>query len=250
MSDHWDFYFYVVDDLPCSTMLDLGLVSEAPLEAKPWLVSVRTPLTRPRVDGLTDNEEAEELGKLEERLVRALRTHADGRFVGRMTWNGTRDFFFYASRAEGVTAALTEALGPSPSRRVMSQVRDDKEWQHYFEVLFPGPIEQRWMADRRVVEELKKAGDRLDQPRPIDHIATFAREASARSYAAACAALGFEVEARERDDGSDWSVHATRVEPAELLHVHETAASLHLLAEEHEGAYEGWGCAVRDGSDA
>jgi regulator of RNase E activity RraB len=250
MSDHWDFYFFVVEDKPCSTMLDLGLVSDAPVASKPWLLSVRFPLLRPRGDGLTDNQEAEELGKIEEALVRALRTHCDAQFVGRMTWNGTRDLFFYAPRTEGMGAALGEALGPSPTRRVMSQVREDKEWQHYLEVLFPGPVEQRWMADRRVVDELKKAGDRLEHPRPIDHFATFTREVHARSYAGACQGLRFEVEARELDDGSGWSVRATRVDPAELSHVHEVATSLLLLAEEHDGKYDGWGCPVKKDTDA
>ncbi|MFO0713636.1 MAG: DUF695 domain-containing protein [Sandaracinus sp.] len=250
MSDHWDFYFFVVEDKPCSTMLDLGLVNDAPVASKPWLVSVRFPLLRPRSDGLTDNAEAEELGKIEEALVRALRSHCDAQFVGRMTWNGTRDLFFYAPRTDGMGTALGEALGPTPSRRVMSQVREDKEWRHYLDVLFPGPVEQRWMADRRVVEELKKAGDRLEQPRPIDHFATFTREVHARSYADACAALRFDVEPRELDDGSGWSVRATRVDPAELTHVHEVATSLLLLAEEHDGKYDGWGCPVKKDTDA
>lgn len=250
MSDHWDYYFFLVDGKPCSTVLDLGLVNEAPIEAKPWMLSVRFPLSRPRVDGLTDNAEADELGKVEEALVRSLRTHCDAQFVGRMTWNGTRDLFFYAPRADALGVALGEALGPSPTRRVMSQVREDKEWQHYLEVLFPGPIEQRWMADRRVVDQLKKQGDRLDQPRAIDHFATFTREVHARTYAAACAGLRFEVEARELDDGSGWSVRATRVDSPELVHVHEIAASLHLLAEEHDGRYDGWGCPVKKDTDA
>lgn len=250
MSDHWDFYFFVVDGKPCSTMLDMGLVTEAPVEERPWLFSVRLPLSRPRADGLTENAEAEELGKIEEVLVRTLRTRCDAQFVGRMTWNGTRDLFFYAPKQEGLGAAMGEALGPSPQRRVMSQVREDKDWQHYLEVLFPGPVEQRWMADRRVVDELKKAGDRVEHARPIDHFATFAREAHARSFAEACEALRFEVEARELDDGSAWSVRATRADAAELAHVHEVATSLLLLAEEHDGKYDGWGCPVQKQADA
>jgi len=250
MSDHWDFYFFVVDEKPCSTMLDMGLVTEAPVVERPWLFSVRFPLARPRADGLTENAEAEELGKIEESLVRALRTRCDAQFVGRMTWNGTRDLFFYAPKQEGLGAALGEALGPAPSRRVMSQIREDKEWQHYLEVLYPGPVEQRWMADRRVVEELKKAGDRVEHARSIDHLATFTREVHARGFARACEALRFETEARELDDGSGWSVRATRSDAAELAHVHEIATSLFLLAEEHEGKYDGWGCAVQKQADA
>jgi regulator of RNase E activity RraB len=40
------------------------------------------------------------------------------------------------------------------------------------------------------------------------------------------------------------------VDPAELAHVHEVATSLLLLAEEHDGKYDGWGCPVKKDTDA
>ena len=250
MSNHWDFYFFVVDGKPCSTMLDLGLVSLAPMPTRPWLLCVRIPLAKPRSDGLTDNAEAEELSKLEEPLQRAIAVACDAQFVGRMTWNGTRDLFFYARSTEGFAQAMQSVLGAPPARRVMTQVREDKEWQHYLEVLFPGPIEQRWMADRRVVEELKKAGDRVEQPRVIDHNASFPSERQAEAFAAECRTLRFEVQVRALEDGSAWTVQASRVDVAELLHVHELVANLQTLAEECGGKYDGWGCSVVRETDA
>jgi uncharacterized protein (TIGR01619 family) len=250
MSSHWDFYFFVVDGKPCSTMLDLGLVTLAPIANRPWLLCVRIPLLKPRADGLTDNTEAEELGKLEEAFQRSICVSCDAQFVGRMTWNGTRDLFFYARSTETFAQAMQSAWGTLPPRRVMTQVREDKEWLHYLEVLFPGPIEQRWMADRRVVEELKKAGDRVEQARVIDHSANFPSERQAQAFASECRTLGFEMQVRATDHGSAWSVQASRVDVAELLHVHEIVANLQTLAEECGGKYEGWGCAVVRETDA
>lgn len=250
MSSHWDFYFFVVDGKPCSTMLDLGLITLAPVASRPWLLCVRIPLLKPRSDGLTDNAEAEELGKLEETLQRAISAGCDAQFVGRMTWNGTRDLFFYARSTEGFGQAMQTGLGKQPSRRIVTQVREDHEWLHYLEVLYPGPVEQRWMADRRVVEELKKAGDRVEQPRDIDHMASFPSERQAEAFAGECRTLRFEVQVRATDDGSAWAVQANRKDVAELIHIHEIVANLETLADECGGKYEGWGCPVVRDADA
>lgn len=243
MKENWDFYFIVIDGRPCSTMLDLGLAAEAPRSDRPWLVSVRLPLLRPRPDGLADDAEADELGRLEDSLVRVLRARLEAQFVGRMTWNGTRDLFFYAARHEGLDEAMLEALGVAPGRRALAQVRQDRPWQHYREVLFPGPLERRWIADRRLVDELAQAGDRLERPRPVDHFASFQREDAAQAFASACAALRFDVEVRANET-QGWTVRASREDPVELGHIHEVVTSLFVLAEEHRGVYDRWGCAL------
>lgn len=250
MSDHWDFYFFVVDGKPCSTMLDLGLVNDAPITGKSWLLSVRLPLARPRPDGLTDNPEAEELAKVEEALLRSLSKRCGAQFVGRMTWNGTRDLFFYAANPEGMQEAVGEALGPKPSRRVLTLSKQDPEWQHYLEVLYPDELERLWMRDRRVVEELRRVGDRLDHPRVVDHVALFPNEAGAVAFGQACQALRFEVVSRPLDDHSGWQVEVSRTDTVELAHIHEVSSSLFLLAQEHAGTYDGWGAPVVKGTDA
>lgn len=252
MSDRWDFYFFVVDGMPCSTMLDLGVSEHAPMEDKPWLLLVRFTLQEPRVDGLTSDAEAARLAKHEDALVRTLAERCEGQFVGRMTWNGTRDLFFYASQAEPFPLALREALGESmgsePAGRVMSQVRKDPLWKHYLEVLFPGPLELRWMADRKLVDGLRDRGDRLEHPRPVRHAARFRTDGHARAFARAARDVGFEAEIDE-EDGTHiaW---LTRTDAPLLVHIHEVTSSLLVLAEEHGGSYDGWECAPHAGPDA
>ncbi len=252
MSDRWDFYFFVVDELPCSTMLDLGVSEQAPIREKPWLVSIRFELQAPRADGLTTDGEASELATHEGELVRALGARCEGQFVGRMTWNGARTLFFYAASPERLEEALVAALGAKfgsePTRRVTTQVRADPAWRHYLEVLFPGPLELRWIADRHLVDELRDAGDRLDHARSVTHTARFTTDGHARAFARACRDAGFDVE-HDEEDGS-FVARASRRDLATLVHIHEITSSLLVLAEEHQGVYDGWGCAVERGPDA
>lgn len=251
MADHWDFYFFVVDGRPCSTMLDLALVSSAPLAARPWLLSIRLPLAEPRTDGLSANTEAEVLGKIEDALVRSLEARCGALFVGRMTYRGVRDLFFYARKADGLDEAMAEVLAGFPKRRALSRKQHDPGWRHYLDVLYPGPLEWQWIKDRRVVDTLKEQGDRSDVLRPIDHHAFFDDEAAATAWAASVRTMGFEVEVRRREDQpTEWTAHAVREDPAVLAHVHDIASRLYGLAEEHGGRYDGWGCSVVRPHDA
>jgi len=247
----WDFYFFVVDGRPCSTMLDLGLADHAPDRERPWLVSIRIPLRDPRPDGLTTNAEASALGHLEDALVRSLGAHCGAIFVGRMTWNGVRDLFFYCKRTEAIEQALGDALEGTEPRRLLTRKQNDAAWKHYLEVLYPGPLERQWMKDRRVVEALAKEGDKSDIARPIDHYAVFPTRQAAEAWANAVRPMGFEVVV-ERSDGvaASWGATAVRDDPAELAHVHEIAERLYGLADAHGGKYDGWGCEVVRGHDA
>ncbi|MFO0683994.1 MAG: DUF695 domain-containing protein [Sandaracinus sp.] len=246
----WDFYFFVVDGRPCSTMLDLSLIAKAPDATRPWLLSVRLPLREPRPDGLTTNAEASELGKLEDSLVRALDAHCGGVFVGRMTWNGVRDLFFYLQRTETLEQALAAGLSGGTPRRLMTRKQRDPEWRHYLDVLYPGPLEWRWIEDRRLVETLAAAGDKSDIARPIEHLASFASREAAEAWALSVKQMGFEVEIERTDGDGRWSAHAVREDRSELAHVHDIVERLYGLAEEQEGTYQGWECAVVRGHDA
>ena len=252
---HWEFYFFVVDGRPCSTMLDLSLISLAPDAERPWLLSVRLPLDDPRSDGLATNAEATRLGEIEDGLVRSLGAHCGAVFVGRMTWNGVRDLFFYAKRTETLEQALSvglagAGLGSAGPRRVMTRKQKDAEWRHYLDVLYPGPLEWQWIKDRRIVESLVESGDKSDIARPIDHHARFDARAKAEAWASAVREMGFDV-AIERLEGSEdaWSAHAVREDRAELAHVHDIVERLVGLAEENQGTYDGWGCPVVRGHD-
>jgi regulator of RNase E activity RraB len=247
----WDFYFFVADGRPCSTMLDLSLALRAPDAERPWLLSIRLPLREPRADGLATNSEATRLGEIEDGLVRSLEAHCGAVFVGRMTWNGVRDLFFYAKRTNELEQALGAALSGTEPRRLLTRKQNDPEWKHYLDVLYPGPLELQWMKDRRVVEALTEAGDKHDIARPIDHHARFGVRAAAEAWARAVRTMGFDV-AIERDEGTSeaWSAHAVREDPSELAHVHDIAERLLCLAEENDGTYDGWGCSVVRGHDA
>jgi hypothetical protein len=63
MSNDWDFYSCRVDDKPASIFVDLGIRRDVPLSGRPYMAFVRLFMRAPRPDGLSSQEEFEDLRK-------------------------------------------------------------------------------------------------------------------------------------------------------------------------------------------
>ncbi|AKT38482.1 DUF695 domain-containing protein [Chondromyces crocatus] len=262
MSGEWDFYFCTIEERPASVMVDLEAATRAPDPARGWLLSVQVPMRTPRPDGLSSADEATDLRVLEEQIDAELSAVCGAEQVGRLTWDGQREIFYYARSEEGVEEALRRAVAAVPGYEGLAwRAEEDAAWSHYREFLHPGPDEMQWIKDRRVVDELRSHGDQLDLPRPVDHYAFFQQKASRDAFLAAAAEQGFvgrpagaeaegapaeggEGEAGASQDGR-FGAHLVRPDPVEMGHIHDVTCALSVLAESHGGRYDGWGCPVR-----
>lgn len=242
MSDAWDFYLCRMEGMPASIMVDLGIAERAPLADKPTLLCVRVPLREPRDDGLIHSEESEQLRAIEETLRVAL---DDADMVGRLTWNGIREFFFYAPDESSLEAAARRLARDHEGYRVLVRHEPDPDWSTYQRFLYPDAAEWRWIKNRHVVEQLAQHGDDNDTPRPIDHHVAFPDADARRAFADAAEQLGFSVDGIDEaaSDGS-FRLHLVREDPATMQHIHGITLELSDLAERHGGDYDGWGCPV------
>lgn len=205
MSDHWDFYFCDLDGHRCSIFVDLALDGAAPVRAEPCLLWVSVDLHDPGLDGLPAAD-FDELHEIEDALFDALSARLGARAVGRLTGEGSRQFFFYA--AKPATGALEETvretMGRFPEQAFTSGERDDPEWRHYREFLFPSEEELVTIENQHVVEELIAHGDSLDAPRAVDHWLYFPSAAKQAEFVREATRLGFaELEDRDDDDADD-----------------------------------------------
>lgn len=256
MAEAWEFYFCSIQGRPASVMVDLGLAGAAPDAERPFLLCVRVPMRAPRPDGLSSAEEAPALRAFEDELDAAFAEICGAAQVGRLTWSGTREFFYYGRTEEGVEQALKAAVRGAPGYESLQwRTQEDPGWSHYQEFLYPDPDDMSWILDRRVVDQLREHGDQLDKPRPVDHYAYFDDPAARDAFLGAAAAQGFAGEISDRESGEGagapeeggegrFGAHLCRVDPAEMGHIHEVACSLRELAAEHGGRYDGWGCPV------
>jgi hypothetical protein len=237
----WDAWRAQAPEGPVSVALDLSLEGRVPDPARPRLLRVAYPLLAPGPDGLPGAAEGEALARAEDALSAAFAA-AGATYAGRVTLAGTRTHLIYVADGTPVAGPLAAAAAGLEGYQVSTHGEDDPAWLGWSSELSPPPRIRRWLADRRTVDGLVRQGDRPDQPRPVDHQASFPSAEARDAFAAEAAALGFAPAAR-RDDApppAPFAVDLRRSDPVTLRHIHAVSWALQELAARHGGGYDGW----------
>lgn len=246
MSEEWDFYPLLVDDKPASIFLNLALRPQAPLSTHPTLGFVSLTMLRPRPDGLSSQEEFDDLVALEDEVIPKITAGSQILFVGRCTTGGTRDFYFYSPDASAFEIRARTAMIAFPGYTATIGAREDPAWSSYLNFLYPSPASMQRIMNRRVCDQLQKQGDSLTQPRLIDHFAYFSRAAQRAAFADFLLGERFVIGSAPDapDEDGKYSIAFERqAHPAEI---DDVVSMLCTKLAELDGDYDGWGCVVQD----
>jgi hypothetical protein len=195
----FDVYFTRVEEKPASFVIDLNAGKHAPVESHPVRLVVRVPMKMKRPDGLRHKDELDALAALEDRVVPALEQKLDALYVGRVVVDQKTILYFYLPREyDGDLGALVGGWGAYTPTCVFD---DDPEWQGYTGFLAPDAYDHNTIMNRRLLAIFEEHGDQVQQPREIDHYATFDDAASARAAADQLRAAGFRVDAPDAKHG-------------------------------------------------
>jgi uncharacterized protein (TIGR01619 family) len=244
--DHWEIYVTYVDEKPAVILVDIGVSAAAPLPDLPTLCWLWVHLKNPDEQGFPSDDENDALNDLEDVLTDSL-NQAETRYVGRVTTDGRREFYFYTSGFEKFRELAETTMKTQPEYRFEVDQADDAEWQHYREVLFPAPEDLQQIRNQHIINQLEMAGDSLEQPRPVDHYANFKTNEDRERFIAAAQALNFEAVSRpdrEPEFEFPFAVGLLRVDSVDPETVDKFTFELWELAGQHNGEYEGWGSGV------
>lgn len=244
--EEWDTYFTNVDQKSASILLDLGFKSIAPIKNKASLIWISIQMNNPREDGLSSTEESGKLYEIEDNLVNTLTQKFDCVYPGRLTSNGHRDLYFYFNDSLLFDKTISEVMVAYPSYEYDFGIKEDSNWTAYLNFLYPLPSQHQAMLNRRVLENLKKAGDNHDLPRKVDHYLYFKAASDRSSFIKQIDGLGFNIE--NQSEGSEFdhsfSLHLTKIEKVEYDTINETTIKLAEEARNFNGYYDGWGCPI------
>lgn len=238
MSLGWDSYLCRVNGELASICLDLDLQTDPSF---PWLLWVWIDMLMPRQDGLSSQEEADTLWKLEDSLTQKLAEQLNARFIGRITVERRREFYFYVPKSPLDASVISEALSSSfPEYRFDWGTKHDPEWSQYHSVLFPSGEYFEKIKNRKVFDVLKSHGDRLDQPREIRHWAYFQTEIDRENFIRDVSPLDFVVNHKSEDqtEKPPWGVCLVRTDIPDALD--NIVIELLRFAEANNGEYDGW----------
>ncbi|MCL2132103.1 MAG: ribonuclease E inhibitor RraB [Lentimicrobiaceae bacterium] len=122
-----------------------------------------------------------------------------------------------------------------------------KKWGSYFNSLFPSPQQSQSIANRRVIDQLKKHGDSLTKEREVFHWIYFKTEKDRESYLDKIKNDNFTVVNKQKGKGKyRYGLEIKRVDKVDLDSVDKYVIYLWRLANETNGDYDGWETSVEE----
>jgi uncharacterized protein (TIGR01619 family) len=251
MPEDWKQYFCNVNGHIASILLNLALRTEAPMPGKPNLLWVWVHCKTPRADGLSDSTEAETLWKIEDGLVEELASGFGAILAGKITTQGRREFYFYTQSCQDFELSVSAVLRHFPGYRFNCGMKEDVQWDQYFNVLYPPEEELQKMKNLDVLELLKRQGDGLTAVRELTHWAYFETSEERDQFERAVDRLGYRR--RGYCEGKNPLPFGLTVFREQLLlaeAIDSAVIELFRLARTYRGDYDGWETQVVSSSDA
>jgi hypothetical protein len=238
-----DFLSYIcnVNDHLASIMVDLGLHSMAPLEAKPWLLWVWIYMQAPRPDGLSSSAEAPKLYQIEDAIELHLKSDVGAIFCGRITTSNRRELYFYGEKTEGLEAGVDVAIADFAGYTFDVGTENDPGWNHYLNVLYPSADDLERIKNGDLLDVLTAEGDILSIPRKVMHWIYFPSSELRTHFRTSVSEARFTVESEPEVDGDRrFSICLSRIQPIEQDDIDDTVIQLLHLARGLDGDYDGW----------
>lgn len=244
--DHWEIYVTYVDEKPAVILVDIGVSNLAPIPSLTNLVWLSIAFPNADEQGFPDDDQDDAMNDVEDSITDGIDTSV-ARYVGRITSDGRREFFYYTNDPAALTDTFDAAKAANPNLEMEIHESDDPDWTHYSNVLYPSPEDFQQIHNDHVIRKLEQEGDSLTTPRPVDHFANFPTEADRTEFSIAAGALDYEtVSQPDRDEDTEfpYSIGLLKTHPVDSETIDEVTFELFQLASQYNGQYEGWGSKV------
>ncbi|NNC37886.1 MAG: DUF695 domain-containing protein [Acidimicrobiales bacterium] len=244
MSEEWNTFMRFKGETPVSIALDTGIARECPLPGYPILGTLALQLNAPGLHGLTDNQEYERVGEIDDRVTAILDVDDLAINVGRSTSNGIRTLYFYTRDADTWAKAVKAAMKQFPNYNFDVKQVEDSNWDQYWQDLSPSQWEWQSIGNQGVLRSLHEHGDDPSVARMIDHMALFASKAALYTYSEFLKSQKFDI-TRIRREKLMRGKHMIEFERVDIPNDIDTIVKpLFDKALELSGEYDGWASIV------
>lgn len=194
-------------------------------------------LNEPSEKGLTSNKEAAALYAVEDSINDSLDNNY--MFVGRITTDGMRNFFYYTesmdvSKLESLAAKFLEGY-----KYNINYMEEKKPREFYHEFLYPNKSNGHRLSNRHLVDKLVELGDNLEKSRIVNHWIYFNSAESLTLFKEKVRKVGFQIEDQDTQDNK-YSLRISRNDFVQLHSISDVTDYLVSATEETNGDYDGW----------
>ena len=216
---------------------------EADKDPRDILLRVRAEMKRPNVAGMPTDEEFPALAALDEKLENQFGRRF-GSYVGKVTVNGKRHFFFYVSCSEETASQAIERISDETTYGLAYSYEKDAAKEGCWRDLYPTPDDWQMIKDLGVLDALRDRGDNSEKSRELTHWAYFRDSDAAKHFSDWAAGTGYSVaELQSPESGGEFKVrftHRGTMVLEDITHHSITGRKARELGEE----YDGWKTSV------
>ncbi len=134
---NWVFYQANINDNIASVYLDLNAKLNLRNKNLTNLCWLFIKLNIEREDGLSHDDEFESLCQYEDDIEEAIKG-SGVHYVGRITTQGMRQFYFYSELADSFENAIDKAISLNQDYLFQIGTQQDEGWSQFDNVLYPG----------------------------------------------------------------------------------------------------------------
>lgn len=242
--ESWDSYTGVYEEgKPGTTLLRMDLIEHAPIIEFPYLVITALSYKTSRQDGLPEAKHFPIFKAIEDSTISFLKRESDFIWTGSFTWNTERLQYAYLRDGNQIKPKLESYLKKHfPAEETEVVLRFDGDWDLYRTFLYPNPQMRTYLSNASIVNNLRKAGDKLTKARKVRYDLTFRTEKDLQAFLVKAKEMGFQVEGSSEDGLPDmpWNLTLSRIDQVDLESIHGITVRLSELAAQFKGSYGGW----------
>ena len=199
-------------------------------------------------NGFPTREEGEYVYSIEDTVVEIIEQHGD-MLAGVVKCDERVRIVSYAKNELGYYDEISEMMSEKfPDYAYTFAVFEDKDWELYFDALYPDRYEYQSIMNMRLIENIKSDGDSM-VPRVLEHCLLFKTEENGEAFLAkvmedSFIKLSSEDLSNNEDIDKEYPYVLVIGREDAFENIDEIVWYLMDLAEEFDGEYSGWGCHI------
>ena len=199
-------------------------------------------------NGFPTREEGEYVYPVEDAVVEIIEQHGD-MLAGVVKCDERTHIFTYVKNELGYYDEISEMMSENfPNYAYTLAVFEDKDWELYFNGLYPDRYEHQSIMNMRLIENIESHGDSM-VPRVLEHCLCFTTEENGEAFFTKVMEDGFiklssENLSNNEDIDKEYLYELVIGREDAFENIDETVWYLMDLAEEFDGEYDGWACHI------
>ena len=228
---------------PGSTLVNMSLLTKAPMKQYPYLLKAGVKLKKCSDDGLFTPAESDVLYSISDKIKASIDSLEKNISAGTFTCQCLRTDYYYIGDTTNARAVLAATFKTYlPNYEYIIEIRPDSAWNSYLKFLYPNEETMEYIENGKVVMNLSKEGDDLSKPRQVDHWLYFKTEADRATFLQYALQEKFKVEGKEYTSKGKlhYQLHLSRTDMVDLGSICPITLKLRKKAKELNGEYDGW----------